>query len=46
MYDYISPDKGLNAQRWLKANNPLYADIDINDEWLEQAMANDGDLAW
>ena len=41
MYDYISPEKAL---RWLKENNPLYADIDINDEWLEQAMANDDDL--
>ena len=24
-----------------KTNNPLYADIEINDECLEQAMSND-----
>ena len=44
MYDYISPEKVLTTLRWLKQNNPLYADIDINDEWLEQAMGNDEDL--
>ena len=44
MYDYISPERVLTALRWLKLNNPLYASIDINDEWLEQAMANDDDL--
>ena len=31
MYDYISPEKVMNSLRWLKANNPLYADIEIND---------------
>ena len=44
MYDYISPEKVLTALKWLKQNNPLYADIDINEEWLEQAMANDESL--
>ena len=44
MYDYISPEKVLTALRWLKQNNPLYADIDIKEEWLQQAMANDEDL--
>ena len=44
MYDYISPEKVLTALRWLKQNNPLYADIDINEEWLEQVKANDEDL--
>ena len=44
MYDNISPEKFLTALRWLKANNPLYTNININDEWLEQAMANDDDL--
>ena len=38
------PEKVLNALRWLKTNNPLYADIDIIDEWLEEAMSNDKDL--
>ena len=44
MYDYISPEKVLTALRWLKQNNPLYANIDINNDWLDQAMANDDDL--
>ena len=44
MHDYICPEKVLTALRWLKQNNPLYADIDINEEWLEQALADDQDL--
>ena len=44
MYDYISPEKILSALRWLKQNNPMYADIDIYEEWLEQAVSNDKDL--
>ena len=42
MYDYATPQKLLEA---LKANNPLYVDIDIIDEeWLEKAIANDAEL--
>ena len=44
MYDYIRPQKLLDALRFLKANNPLYADIDVNQQWLEEAMANDEEL--
>ena len=44
MFNYVSPEKVLTALRWLKANNSLYADIDINEEWLGQAMANDDNL--
>ena len=44
MYDYISPEKVLSALRWLKQNNPLYAETDINEDWLEQAVSNDEDL--
>ena len=44
MYDYISPEKVLTALRWLKQNNPLYANTDMNDDWLDQAIANDDDL--
>ena len=28
----------------MKANNPLYADIDVNEQWLEEAMANNEEL--
>ena len=44
VYDYITPTKLLNALRWLKANNPLYAAVEINDAWLEESLANDEDL--
>ena len=44
MYDYITPQKLLDALSFLKANNPMYADIDVNAEWLETAMGNDAEL--
>ena len=44
MYDYIRPQKLLDALWFLKANNPLYADIDVNEQWVEEAMANDEEL--
>ena len=44
MYDYITPQKPLDALKFLKANNPLYAHIEVNEQWFEQAMANDEDL--
>ena len=44
MYDFVTPEKLTNALRWLKINNPLYADIEVNDDWLEQALASDEDL--
>ena len=44
MYDYIRPQKILDALRYLKANNPLYANIDINEQWVEEAMTYDEEL--
>ena len=44
MYDYIRPQKLMDALRCLKVNNPLYADININKQWIEEAMANDEEL--
>ena len=44
MYDFISPEKVLNALRWLKANNPLYADVDINVHWMQESISEDTDL--
>ena len=44
MYDYITPQKLLDALTFLKANNSLYADIAVNEEWLEAAMANNAEL--
>ena len=44
LYDYVSPQKLINALKWLKANNPLYADVDIADDWVENAIADNEDL--
>ena len=44
MYDYATPQKLLDALRFLKTNNPLYADIDVNEQWVEAAMANNEEL--
>lgn len=37
MYDYVRPQKLLDALRQLKVNNPLYAAI---EQWVEEAVAN------
>ena len=44
MYDYVRPEKVLAALRWLKANNKHYAEIAINDKWLEDSTSDDPDL--
>ena len=41
MYDNVTPDNILNALRWLKINNPLYKDIDINTDWVTQCLHDD-----
>ena len=35
MYDYVRPAKVLVALQWLIANNPLYRDVLINDNWQQ-----------
>ena len=44
MYDFVSPEKLIKALTWLKANHPLYVDIDVNMKWIEHALADDCDL--
>ena len=44
MYDFVTPPKPLDALRFLKTQNPLYCDIEINDQWVEDAIANDDEL--
>ena len=44
MYDYVTPENMMNALRWVKANNPLYADVEIHDDWLDQSFDDDTDL--
>ena len=40
MYNYVRPAVVLTALRWLKSNNPLYANVIINNNWLSDS-AND-----
>ena len=44
MYDYVSPEKLTNALEWLKANNPLYADVNVNEQWVDDCQTNDNDM--
>ena len=44
MYDYVTPEKILNALRWLKIHNPLYTNVEINETWAHDAEINDHDL--
>ncbi len=44
MYDYVTPEKVLNALKWLKEHNPLYADVEVNEEWLFHAQVDYHDL--
>ena len=38
----MCPQKKLtSALTWLKANNPLYADVDVNFDWADHALADD-----
>ena len=41
MYDFIRPDKVLAALHWLQEHNPLYKDIPVNNDWMEQAVSDD-----
>ena len=44
MYQYIQPGKVLAALQWLKMNNPLYKDVEINSDCLSNAAQDDPDL--
>ena len=44
MYEYVQPTKIMVALEWLKANNPLYADVDVNLSWEEDAAQDDSEL--
>ena len=44
MYDSVHPERMMMALDWLKANNILYGDININDVWTEQWENADPEL--
>ena len=44
MYAFVRPVKVLAALDWLKQNNPLYKDIQINRAWVESAVEDNPEL--
>ena len=42
--DTICPEKVITALNYLKNNNPLYADIEINEDWIQSWRDADNDL--
>ena len=44
MYQYVRPAKVLAALQWLKLNNSLYKDIEINSDWVSDAAKDDTEL--
>ena len=44
MYQYVQPTKVLAALQWLKLNNPLYKDVQINSDWVSNAAEDDAEL--
>ena len=44
LHDTIRPEKVITALRYLKNHNPLYADIDINEDWIRTWQELDQEL--
>ena len=44
MYNYVRPNVVLTALRWLKENNPLYANVIINNNWLSDSARDDNEI--
>ena len=44
LHDTIRPEKVITALHYLKSNNPLYADIEINEDWIQGWQDADHDL--
>ena len=38
-HNFVRPEKVIGALRWLKDNNPLYKDVAINDNWVQDSLA-------
>ena len=47
MYNYVRPNVVLTALRWLKVNNPLYANVIINNNyWFSDPARVDNEILW
>ena len=44
LHDTICPEKVITALNYLKNNNLLYADIEINEDWIRSWQDADNDL--
>ena len=44
MYDSIHPQKMIAALQWLTENNPLYSQIELNENWTNQWNKSDPEL--
>ena len=44
IHDTIRPEKVISALHYLKNNNPLYADIEINEDWIRTWQEMDKEL--
>ena len=44
LHNTIHPEKVITALRHLKNNNPLYGDIEINEDWIRGWRNADSDL--
>ena len=42
MYQYVWPHKIMTALTWLKENNTLYTDVEINRQWETWEMLGKG----
>ena len=44
LHDTICPEKVITALHYLKNNNPLYANIEINEDWIRSWQDADNDM--
>ena len=44
LHDTIRPEKVITALHYLKNHNPLYADIEINEDWIKKWQDLDQEL--
>ena len=44
LHNTIRPEKVITALHYLKNNNPLYADIEINEDWIRSWQDADNDM--
>ena len=44
LYSHVRPDKVLMALNWLKCNNPLYSNVSVNSNWVNESSMNNSEL--